>query len=279
MFYWLNGEYFEENEFSIDPFNQDILNRLEFLETFRTYKGNVVLFQEYFNRLCMFLNHHRRNMPYTIIQLQEVIRELTNRAGETDGVIHLIAFISIKEKEIHTVNELNLLLVREELSHRIRGTEKEATWIQLPGDLSVQESRYKMYPYNNKYKKDELHIFEHFLVSPNGFVTNGVKSTIFWAKDDIIYTPSFKTGELPDITRQWLIVKAKQFGYQVIENIFFKSDLENAHECFVTNSIEELVPISSIGNVKFIGEIGPIYQLFHQAYIEEIIQTMKRSVF
>ena len=66
----------------------------------------------------------------------------------------------------------------------------------------------------------------------------------------------------PGITRQWVINTAKQMGYRVVEDLFIKKDLEDAYECFVTNSVEELVPISNIGKFSFWG----VMELFINVY-------------
>ncbi|CAM5213192.1 4-amino-4-deoxychorismate lyase OS=Ureibacillus acetophenoni OX=614649 GN=SAMN05877842_1248 PE=4 SV=1 [Ureibacillus acetophenoni] len=74
-----------------------------------------------------------------------------------------------------------------------------------------------------------------------------------------------------------MINTAKQMGYRVVEDLFIKKDLEEAYECFVTNSIDEIVPISNIGNVQFLGRDGTIYQRLHNAYIDEILRTIKKG--
>lgn len=60
-------------------------------------------------------------------------------------------------------------------------------------------------------------------------------------------------------------------GIQVREGSFMKWELEQADECFVTTAVQELVPISHIGNVRFAGSEGRMYQKLHNAYVQKIV--------
>jgi 4-amino-4-deoxychorismate lyase len=48
--------------------------------------------------------------------------------------------------------------------------------------------------------------------------------------------------------------------------------METADEVFVTNAMQELVPISKLENTKLPGNSGGFYQKLHKAYIEAIYE-------
>jgi len=284
MLCWMNGNYIEEQQLTISPFDHGFLYGLGFFETLRTYQGKVVLFQEHYNRLCMALARYRIKVPYTISEIQEVISELTKRSGGEDGVFRINVSAGNYGLELQTgYNNPNVIIFRRPLNQRKRGLEKVASWLQTPRNLPEQEVRYKSHHFGNialaRFEINNLEECEGFFVTRRGIVAEGIQSNIFWVKDDILYTPSLATGIIPGVTRDWLIMTAKERGIIVVEDMFIKSELEEAYECFVTNSIEEIVPISAIGNHNFLGKDGPLFQLLQQAYIEEIIQTIKRSTF
>lgn len=91
----------------------------------------------------------------------------------------------------------------------------------------------------------------------------------------MLYTPALATGILPGITRKIIMTLAKAQGYEVREGLYDRYDIQEAHECFVTNSIQELVPISSLEHKSFAGAEGAIYQRLHQSYIAEIRDIIK----
>jgi len=111
---------------------------------------------------------------------------------------------------------------------------------------------------------------EGFFLTESGYVAEGVTSNIFWIKSDILYTPSLETGILPGIIRAWVIEKASALNLDVQEGFYTKEDLLQSTECFITNSVQELVPISSLENQRFLGNKGPIYSILHSAFVQEV---------
>ncbi|WP_249664245.1 aminotransferase class IV, partial [Lysinibacillus sp. D4B1_S16] len=81
----------------------------------------------------------------------------------------------------------------------------------------------------------------------------GVTSNVFWVKNDKLYTPSLETGILPGIARARVIKKADALGLEVREGFYTKEDLRQSTECFITNSVQELVPIIYIENQQLLG--------------------------
>lgn len=65
-------------------------------------------------------------------------------------------------------------------------------------------------------------------------------------KGDVLYTPSLETGILNGITRAFIIKSAEELNIEVKEGFFTKDELLSADEVFVTNSIQEIVPLYRI---------------------------------
>ena len=65
-------------------------------------------------------------------------------------------------------------------------------------------------------------------------------------KGDVLYTPSLETGILNGITRAFIIKSAEELNIEVKEGFFTKDELLSAAEVFVTNSIQEIVPLYRI---------------------------------
>lgn len=277
MILWMDGQFIEEEQdIKISPFDHGYLYGLNFFKTFRTYKGKVVLFQEHYSQLISTLNEYRIKMPYTVIELMEVIEEITNKANGQDGMIRLNISAGNQSKTLQLqpkYNEPNVIIFYESLAERKRGLVKSGKWLKTKKDPAK---------YNNKYlgslEVDNIEKVEGFFTTPKGYIADGIHSNIFWVKDQILYTPDSILGIEEGVIRQWVIQTAKIFGYRVVEGLFFPKELENAFECFITNSVDEIVPISNIGRAKFLGENGPLYQQLHQAYIDEILKTIREAI-
>ena len=275
---WMNGSYMEATDLRISPFDHGFLYGLGFFETFRTYGGKILFFEAHMERLRGALNQYRIHMPYTPNEILEVVRQLDERAGSQDGYFRLNVSAGEHGIGLQPNAYLNptVIIFRKELLVTRRGQEKTAQWLETPRNSPEQGVRVKSHHYGNnvlgRFELPSLAIKEGFFLTEEGYVAEGVTSNIFWAINDILYTPSLETGILPGITRQWVIQKAKKLGIQVEEGLFTRSDVEWASECFITNSVQELVPIGQLEGRKLLGKKGPLYVRLAKAYDEEIKQ-------
>ena len=275
MLCWMNGRYIDEKELQVSPFDHGFLYGLGFFETFRTYEGKAVYLKQHLHRLLEALNEYRIAFPYRIHDLEEVIEKL-NAQDNQEGYFRLnvsagVHPIGLSPWEYATPN---VILFRKELPKMLRGTEKEAVWLITPRNTPEQSIRHKGHHYGNNVKArlelPNLVHYEGFFTDENGCVAEGITSNIFWIKDGILYTPSVEIGILSGITRNVVIELAQQMNIEVREGCFLKWELEQADECFITNAVQELVPIAHIGKVRFAGNIGRYYQQLHNAYLQKI---------
>ncbi|WP_336047028.1 aminodeoxychorismate lyase [Solibacillus ferritrahens] len=282
MLCWMNGQYIDEQELKISPFDHGFLYGLGFFETFRTYEGKAVYLHEHFNRLLEALKEYRIHFPYTIQDIEEVIEKLNVQDGE-EGYFRLNVSAGVHPIGLapSEYTEPTIILFRKELPKLVRGTEKEAVWLKTARNSPEQQTRYKSHHYGNNVRArlelSSLANQEGFFTDKNGVVAEGITSNIFWIKDDILYTPSTKLGILPGITRAIVIRLAKELGIHVREGSFMIWELEQADECFVTTAVQELVPISHIGKIRFAGSEGRLYKKLHTAYLQKIVMHLGES--
>jgi len=96
---------------------------------------------------------------------------------------------------------------------------------------------------------------EGIMLNMAGYVTDGPGENIFIAKDGVLYTPPFSAGCLDGITRDSIIVIAKDQGYQIVERNLSRFDLYTAEEAFYTGTAAEVVPIREIDD-RAVGSNG-----------------------
>lgn len=269
MFCWINGEFLKDTNLKISPFDYGYLYGINTFEIFRTYYGKVLFFQEHFNRLIETLTAFQVQMPYTILQLQQAIEELT-KMDETDAIIHLNVSAGKDFFHRRPNRKPNVMILRSPLGKKRKG-EVAVQWEQLSWPLKDSIGRFHGQKLLIPYERYENKIY----FNDKDILIGGTYSTFFWAKNNTIYTPRIKEDDYCDITRKWVLITAKQLGIKVIEDIFTKKDLEDAYECFFTNSIEGIVPISKVNDKRFLGKEGPIYEVIYHAYLEEIFQLIQ----
>jgi 4-amino-4-deoxychorismate lyase len=82
------------------------------------------------------------------------------------------------------------------------------------------------------------------MLTAAGHVAEGIVSNVFFVKDGCLFTPSLAAGILPGITRAFVMEFATGCGITVREGLYEPDELFAADEVFVTNSIQELVPVT-----------------------------------
>lgn len=278
MYCWMNGEYLKAEDLRISPFDHGFLYGLGFFETFRTYGDKVFEWDMHMERLHAALSQYHIHLAYSSEALLEVVQHLNKQSNGQDGYFRLN--VSAGEHGIGLqpaeYKQPNVIVFRKELPSAPRGTEKNAQWLETPRNTPEKGVRVKSHHYGNnvlgRFEMPSLAQQEGLFLTRDGYVAEGVTSNVFWVKNDILYTPSLDTGILPGIIRGWVIKKASSLGIYVKEGLFAKEDVENSTECFITNSIQELVPIRKLANKQLLGKKGPIYSSIHEAFIKEVEQ-------
>ena len=278
MLCWMNGEYVERDALRISPFDHGFLYGLGFFETFRTYKGKPLFINEHLMRLKEALSAFRISFPYTAKQLVEVIEVLNTADGGQDGYFRLN--VSAGEHEIGLAptryNNPNVILFRKSLPPVVKGVEKTATILATRRNVPENGyTRFKGHHYGNnvfaRFELPSLATQEGIFLTAEDIVAEGITSNVFWVKGSVVYTPSLNTGILAGVTRGFVLELVHQLGYEVQEGQYNVSELLEAKECFITNAVQQIVPIRSLGNVTFLGNEGSITKEIQRAY-EQLIE-------
>ncbi len=96
---------------------------------------------------------------------------------------------------------------------------------------------------------------EALLLDKEGYVAEASGENIFIVKDGVIITPP-KGSILPGITRETIMILAKDLGYEVREEYFTRDEIYTADEAFFTGTAAEVTPIRELDN-RVIGKGTP----------------------
>lgn len=260
----INRRLVDSKEAVISAFDHGFLYGMGLFETFRTYKGAPWLLDRHANRLskgCELLG-----IAYSpeVLQMKEAVAEVLKANNLSDGYIRWS--VSAGEDAIGLPSDPytkpNEILYAKDLATDEPAARKGKTLrlLKLPRSTPEGAFRLKSFHYmNNIAAKRELILSgaelgtEGLFLNNNGHVTEGMVSNVFWCKDDVLYTPAAATGLLEGITREYVIEMAAKLGIPVQQGLYRWSDLLAADEVFVTNSIQEIVPVISLENEHGIG--------------------------
>ena len=111
--------------------------------------------------------------------------------------------------------------------------------------------------------------YDAIMVNTEGYVTESSTSNIWLIKDGIIQTPALKDGVLEGLTRKTLFEMAAKMSLVIKESSLTPEDFLKAHECFVTSTTRNIVPVTKIdGHLIGEGHPGPMTLDLLKKYLE-----------
>lgn len=109
--------------------------------------------------------------------------------------------------------------------------------------------------------------WEAIILNSRGDIVEGSMSNVFLVWDDQVFTPPLDSGPLAGVTRQTVIELAREAKMECNEVRFGIDAVKVADECFLTSSVAEIVPVTSLdGEPIGDGRVGEITCRLQQAY-------------
>jgi branched-chain amino acid aminotransferase len=104
-------------------------------------------------------------------------------------------------------------------------------------------------------------------LAPDGTVSEGAGENIFIVRDGVLLTPSLAHSVLSGLTRDTVMVLARQLGIEVRESSIPREMLYLADELFFTGTAVEVTPIRSVDRITIgAGHRGPITEKLQKAF-------------
>ncbi len=108
---------------------------------------------------------------------------------------------------------------------------------------------------------------EGIALDSNGYVSEGSGENLFVVRDGKLLTPPLGASVLPGITRDTIVILAKDLGIPVVETIIPRELLYIADEVFFTGTAAEVTPIRSIDRITVgKGSRGPVTERIQKEF-------------
>ncbi|MGF1683430.1 branched-chain amino acid transaminase [Photobacterium makurazakiensis] len=108
---------------------------------------------------------------------------------------------------------------------------------------------------------------EGIALSVDGYLSEGAGENIFVVRNGVLSTPPATSAILPGITRDTIMILAKEMGYEIREENIAREALYLADEVFMTGTAAEIVPVRSVDQIAVgEGKRGPITKAVQEAY-------------
>lgn len=282
MFVYMNGEVMSKEEAVISPFDHGFLYGMGLFETFRVYNGHPFLLDDHIERLNKGLHVLNINLQFSREQIVNALQLLLEKNRLQDAYIRLNVSAGMGEIGLQTEPYENpSMIIFSKKLPPMKEVEKKARILNLTRNTPEGHERLKSHHYlNNVLAKREIgnsQDCEGIFLTAEGYLAEGVVSNLFWIKDEILYTPAIETGILNGITRQFVIALARKNGIEAHEGLYPLSTLLEADEVFVTNSIQEIVPITEIDGFIKPGKTGEMMNQLKKQYRRFTETTWSRT--
>ncbi|MGO4548694.1 aminodeoxychorismate lyase [Paenibacillus sp. 2TAB23] len=257
----LNGTVLEASEAVISVYDHGFLYGMGLFETFRTYNGVPFLLDRHLNRLhagCEQLGIRYQSDPK---QIAAWVKELIAANGLEDAYIRMTvsageAELGLPTGDYERPTVLMLVKALPSINDEVHMRGRELRLMKTRRNTPEGDVRYKSLHYmNNIIAKRELLASgasagaEGLMLSYEGWLAEGIVSNLFFVMDNVVCTPAISTGILPGITRERVLELASGKGFQTEEGLYSWDMLLQAGEVWLTNSIQELVPVTRLTDI------------------------------
>lgn len=281
---WLNGEFVPWNEAKIHVLSHVVhygSSVFEGIRCYKTEKGPAVFrLREHFKRMFESAKIYRMDVPYTIEQLEEATLETIRRSELESCYIRPVFYRGYGAIGVNPLNspvdaaiavwDWGKYLGEEALTHGVdvcvsswnRPAPNTFPALAKAGGNYLNSQLVKMEAITNGYD-------EGILLDVNGSVAEGSGENIFFIKDEGVITPPSSTSLLPGITRNAVIVLARELGFKISKQLIPREALYIADELFFTGTAAEITPIASVDRIPVgAGKRGPVTEKIQTALFD-----------
>lgn len=271
---WFNGKFVPWDEAKIHVLSHVVHYGSSIFEGFRCYdtRGGPACFRlrEHIERLFNSCKIYRMEVPYSREEIEAAVLETIRVNRLRESYVRPIVFRGYESLGVDpfpcpvdaviAVWEWGGYLGEEALE---KGVDvRISSWNRMaPNTLPSLAKCGGHYVSSQLIKMEALKegYVEAIALDAFGYVSEGSGENIFLVSKGKLYTPPFSSSILPGITRNTVMILAKDLGYEVQEQAIPREQLYIADEAFFTGSAVEICPINSIDNITIgTGGRGPI---------------------
>ncbi len=262
---YIDGEFYEKEQAKISVYDHGFLYGDGAFEGIRSYGGLVYKFEEHLDRLLESLHTLMIRLPMTRKELSDAVIKTLKVNKLNDAYIRLIVSRGVGDLGLDPrkcKGNASVVIITDKIAlYPAELYQKGMEIITVPTVKNHPEAlnpELKSLNYLNnilaKIEASNVGYNEAIMLDHNGYVTECTGDNIFILKDGVLSTPT--NGRLKGITRQAVIELAQESKIEVQERLFTRHEVFNAHECFLTGTAAEIIPVVKLDG-RMIGDGKP----------------------
>ncbi|MDP2903244.1 MAG: branched-chain amino acid transaminase [Methylovulum sp.] len=259
---WLDGQWVEWREAKVHVLTHTLHYGLGVFEGIRAYhatQGTAIFrMQEHTDRLFRSAHIMNMPMPFNKGEINQAQRDAVAKNNLDSAYIRSMCFFGSEGMGLRADNLKVHVMVAAWSWGAYLGTES------IEKGIRIRTSSYTRNHHNStmcKAKANGNYINsilalqealsngydEALMLDHEGFAAEGSAENLFIVRNGKIYTPE-TTSALEGITRDTVMIIAREQGYEVIEKRITRDEIYVADEAFFTGSAAEVTPIRELDN-------------------------------
>lgn len=273
---FLNGEFMLENEAKVSIFDRGFVLGDGIYEVLPVVNGQLVDRVGFWERLVRSANEIQLTLPMNKDEYFQMLNTLIEKNGLTEGGVYTQITRGVAPRDFSFVKGLTPTCMAFCYETTVIDNPLAKTGIEV---ASVEDIRWKRRDIKaisllgQCLAKEEAHKkggYEGFMVE-NGFVSEGVSSSAYIVKDNVIITTPLTNQILPGVRRKNLIKIAHDLGVKIEYRHFSVDEVICADEAFISAATLVILPVVRIdGKPINSGKVGNITKKLREVYVENI---------
>jgi len=266
---YINGKLVPQAEATVSVFDHGLLYGDGVFEGLRSYGGKVFRLEEHVCRLYESALAICLEIPMSQAEMGQAINDTVATNGIDDGYVRLVVTRGAGTLGLdpNRCSNPQIIIIADaialypaELYEKGLEIITASTIRNHPAALS---SRIKSLNYLNnilaKIEGLQAGCIEALMLNHKGEVAECTGDNIFLVRDGALLTPPLDAGILGGVTRNAVMELARGAGIEVQEAALTKHDVYIAHECFLTGTAAEVIPVVKVDDRTIgTGKPGPV---------------------
>jgi branched-subunit amino acid aminotransferase/4-amino-4-deoxychorismate lyase len=276
---WINGRLCRGEEATLSLFDRGARDGEGLFETLRVYGGRPFAWERHMERLVLSAAVLGFPVPASPVTLRAALDQLLQVEGLDDAVARITVTRGVPGGR---PTRTGAWVEVEPLAARLwSGTRTGAATAIVskrpfePGPLGAHKTTSRLAYHLAREEARVARADETLLVGSSGEVLEGAVSSVFAVISGEVLTPPLACGILPGITRALVLGLCAAAGLEAGERVLTLADLCAADEVFLTNSVQEIVPVGTLEALAIPGR--SVAHTLLQAYRREVARDAVRD--
>lgn len=247
---WINGSIVRGAGATISLFDRGARDGEGLFETLRIYRGEPFDWERHMERLVLSAAELGFPVPPSPARLREALGELLRAEGLEEAVARITVTRGVPGgRPVKTGAWIEAEPAAGRLWKGARDGQARAIFSKRPfhpGALGRYKTTSRIVYALAREEARASGADETLLWSESGEVLEGATSNLFVVAGGEVLTPPVARGILPGIVRAWVLTACGRLGLRARETAIPRDTLGKADEVFLTNSVQEIVPVSVV---------------------------------